>query len=101
MLLTSHIAEDIERLATHLIFIKNGEIFAKIEKKDLFEHYSIVKCEQAEFDKLEYDDVLAAKEHLGEIEAVVIHNARTAQLPLQPIQHIDEVNKIILRGEYR
>lgn len=101
VLLTSHIAEDIERLATHLIFIKNGEIFAKIEKKDLFEHYSIVKCEEAEFDKLEYDDVLAAKEHLGEIEAVVIHNARTAQLPLQPIQHIDEVNKIILRGEYR
>ena len=43
VLLTSHIAEDIERLATHLIFIKNGEIFAKIEKKDLFEHYSIVK----------------------------------------------------------
>ncbi|MDY5061060.1 ABC transporter ATP-binding protein [Staphylococcus simulans] len=99
VLMTSHIAEDIERLATQLIFLRHGQVNVQIDKTTLFNNYARLTCDEAEFEMLEDEDVLAKKHHLGEVQAIVLKNERTLAFDLEPIEHIDQVSKIILRGE--
>lgn len=99
VLMTSHIAEDIERLATQLIFLRHGQVYVQIDKTTLFNNYARLTCDEAEFEMLKDEDVLAKKHHLGEVQAIVLKNERTSAFDLEPIEHIDQVSKIILRGE--
>lgn len=95
ILMTSHIAEDINRLATRLIFIKNGEVLLQIAKKELFESFGILGCDEKQFSTLDKESILAYKEHLGQFEVIV---KKDALENISSITSIDEVNKIILRG---
>ncbi|UXR48043.1 ABC transporter ATP-binding protein [Staphylococcus simulans] len=99
VLMTSHIAEDIDRLATKLVFLRHGQVYTQIDKAALFNNYARLTCDETEFEKLEDEDVLAKKHHLGEVQAIVLKNERTLSFDLEPIEYIDQVNKIILRGE--
>lgn len=72
VLMTSHIAEDIERLATQLIFLRHGQVNVQIDKTTLFNNYARLTCDEAEFEMLEDEDVLAKKHHLGEVQAIVL-----------------------------
>lgn len=99
VLMTSHIAEDIERLATQLIFLRHGQVYVQIDKTTLFNNYARLTCDGAEFEILEDEDVLAKKHHLEEVQAIVVKNERTSAFDLEPIEYIDQVSKIILRGE--
>ena len=95
ILMTSHIAEDVERLATRLIFIKNGEVAAQILKRELFESFGILNCDAKQFSTLDKESILAYKEHLGQFEVLL---KKDNSEDIRSLSGIDEANKIILGG---
>ena len=99
VLMTSHIAEDIDRLATRLVFIKQGKVSLQIEKAVLFDYYALLTCEEEEFEAINDEVILAKKQHLGKVQAIVLKNKYTLSFDLEPINSIDQVKKIIIRGD--
>lgn len=99
VLMTSHIAEDIDRLATRLVFIKQGKVSLQIEKAVLFDYYALVTCEEEVFEAINDEVILAKKQHLGKVQAIVLKNKYTLSFDLEPINSIDQVKKIIIRGD--
>ncbi|GEP84795.1 putative ABC transporter ATP-binding protein [Staphylococcus piscifermentans] len=95
ILMTSHIAEDVERLATRLFFIKNGEVAAQISKRELFESFGILNCDAKQFSTLDKESILAYKEHLGQFEVLL---KKDNSEDIRSLSGIDEANKIILGG---
>lgn len=95
ILMTSHIAEDVERLATRLFFIKNGEVAAQILKRELFESFGILNCDAKQFSTLDKESILAYKEHLGQFEVLL---KKDNSEDIRSLSGIDEANKIILGG---
>lgn len=95
ILMTSHIAEDVERLATRLIFIKNGEVAAQISKRELFESFGILNCDAKQFSTLDKESILAYKEHLGQFEVLL---KKDNSEDIRSLSGINEANKIILGG---
>lgn len=95
ILMTSHIAEDVERLATRLIFIKKGEVAVQISKQELFESFGILNCDANYFNTLDKESILAYKEHLGQFKVLI---KKDNSEDVKSLSGIDEVNKIILGG---
>ena len=95
ILMTSHIAEDVERLATRLFFIKNGEVAEQISKRELFESFGILNCDAKQFSTLDKESILAYKEHLGQFEVLL---KKDNSEDIRSLSGIDEANKIILGG---
>ncbi len=46
ILLSSHIMSDVEKIASHLIVIKDGEILLNEEKDKVFDNYAIVDVDE-------------------------------------------------------
>ncbi|WP_436896530.1 ABC transporter ATP-binding protein [Mammaliicoccus sciuri] len=48
ILLSSHILSDVQKIATHLIILKKGEIILKDSKENIMQNYAIVEVEDLE-----------------------------------------------------
>lgn len=96
ILISSHISEDIEQLATKLIFMKDGRIILEEDKQVLLEHYGIV--EQAEADFNLPNDAIVATRKRKDMRITLVNNRKTVT-DARPLESIDDATKLIMRGE--
>lgn len=96
ILIASHISEDIEQLATKLVFMRDGKIILTEDKHVLLENYGIVEQSVANFNIS--NDILVASRERNNKRFSLIND--WTQIPgAIPIQYIDDATKILMRGD--
>lgn len=97
IIMSSHISEDIETIADRLVFIRQGTIVMNVSKQELYDNYALVTISTNEFNQLDKKSVYAYKERHGNINALVKSNSTS--MFAEKINSIDQVSKILMRGE--
>lgn len=97
ILISSHISEDIEQLATKLIFMKDGQIILEEDKQYLLDHYGILEQDEAEFNVP--NDIIVASRSRKDMRVTLV-NQRDAVAGARPLDSIDDATKLIMRGEH-
>lgn len=96
VMMSSHISEDIEQIATKLIFMKDGEIVLTEDKHRLLNSYGII--EQTEETVYIPDDIVVASRVRNNTRTTLI-NDRSRVLNAQSLQSIDDATKLVMRGD--
>lgn len=96
ILISSHISEDIEQLATKLIFMKDGQIILEEDKQYLLDHYGIVKQPEADFN-LPNEAIVATRKR-KDVRVTLVNNQKDIS-DARPLESIDDATKLIMRGE--
>jgi ABC-2 type transport system ATP-binding protein len=96
ILISSHISEDIEQLATKLVFMKDGKTILEEEKDRLLSTYGIVKQPVEAFN---IPNELIVASRIRKQEHITLVNDYTALAEAEPLEQIDDATKIIMRGE--
>lgn len=96
ILISSHISEDIEQLATKLVFMKDGKVILEEEKGKLLSNYGIVKQPVEAFN---IPNELIVASRIRKQEHITLVNDYTALAEAEPLEQLDEATKIIMRGE--
>ncbi|KXZ21039.1 ABC transporter ATP-binding protein [Bacillus nakamurai] len=71
ILLSSHIMSDVEKIASHLVIIKDGEILLNEEKNKVLESYAIVDIDEEQLTLLN-KDIVVAKRDCGSYFSVLV-----------------------------
>ncbi|MGG5738256.1 MULTISPECIES: ABC transporter ATP-binding protein [Bacillus cereus group] len=99
ILLSSHIMSDVEKIASHLIIIKDGEILLNEEKDKVLKSYSIVDVDEEQLALINKDIVVARRSH-GSYFNVLVSDVH--KLP-SGIAHrtisIEEMSVLLTRSE--
>lgn len=96
ILISSHISEDIEQLATKLIFMKDGQIILEEDKQYLLDHYGIVEQPEADF-KLPNEAIVATRKR-KDVRVTLVNNQKDIS-DARPLESTDDATKLIMRGE--
>ncbi|MEK4670089.1 ABC transporter ATP-binding protein [Niallia sp. FSL R7-0271] len=99
ILLSSHIMSDVEKLASHIIFIKDGEIILNEEKNKVYEHYAIVNVDMKLFDLIN-SNIVVAKRNNGSQMTVLVSNKD--KLPSEVVAKnisMEELSILLTRSE--
>lgn len=96
ILISSHISEDIEQLATKLVFMKDGYIILEEDKRTLLDNYGVLDVDEEQF-KVPNEMIVASRTRQNRIIALVnnYHQIEGAE----PLSSIDDATKILMRGE--
>lgn len=69
--LSSHIITDLERIADNIVFIHKGKILLAEEKDSIAMRHGILKCSEADFARVDKEDVIGYRRSTFGIEALV------------------------------
>ncbi|WP_350255366.1 ABC transporter ATP-binding protein [Bacillus halotolerans] len=99
ILLSSHIISDVEKIASHLVIIKNGEILLKEEKNKVFESYAIVDIDEEQLTLLS-KDIVVAKRNYGSYFSVLVSDKQKLpnEITAKSIS-IEEISVFLTRSE--
>jgi len=99
ILLSSHIMSDVEKIASHLVVIKNGEILLNEEKHKVFESYAIVDVDEEQLSLINKEFIVAKRNH-GSYKSVLVSDR--SKLPegmtSKPIS-MEELSVLLTRSE--
>ncbi|MGV3111103.1 ABC transporter ATP-binding protein [Staphylococcus pettenkoferi] len=96
IMISSHISEDIETIATKLVFMRDGRIILTEEKEKLLQRYGIVRQPVEEF-YVPNQVLVASRGYRGERISLV--NDYTQVEGAESLNSIDDATKILMRGE--
>ena len=96
VMMSSHISEDIEQIATKLIFMKDGEIVLTEDKHRLLNSYGII--EQTEETVNIPDDIVVASRVRNDTRTTLVNDSSRVSTA-QPLNSIDDATKLIMRGD--
>ncbi|MDH9982811.1 ABC transporter ATP-binding protein [Staphylococcus aureus] len=96
ILISSHISEDIEHLADKLVFMKDGRMILTEQKDILLAQYGIVTTEDKDVE-IPKQLIIASRLSKGKYQILVKDYAEIENA--EPLKHIDDATKIIMRGE--
>ncbi|MGV3012894.1 ABC transporter ATP-binding protein [Staphylococcus epidermidis] len=96
ILISSHISEDIEQLATQLVFMRDGRIILKESKEVLLSQYGIIDQPVERFNIS--NEYLIATRRRNDRQISLVNNYQKVP-DAQPLKTIDDATKIIMRGE--
>ena len=54
---------DIEKIASHLVFIKDGEILIHEEKEKFFKNYAVVEVDEKQLASINKEIIVAKRNH--------------------------------------
>ncbi|MEC2917823.1 ABC transporter ATP-binding protein [Bacillus tropicus] len=99
ILLSSHIMSDVEKIASHLIVIKDGEILLNEEKNKVLNNYAIVDVDEEQLTLIN-KDIVVVKKNNGSYFNVLVSDVH--KLP-NGIAHrtisIEEMSVLLTRSE--
>ncbi|HDI6815686.1 TPA: ABC transporter ATP-binding protein [Staphylococcus aureus] len=96
ILISSHISEDIEHLADKLVFMKDGRMILTEQKDILLAQYGIVTTGDKDVE-IPKHLIIASRLSKGKYQILVKDYAEIKNV--EPLKHIDDATKIIMRGE--
>lgn len=99
VLLSSHIMSDVEKIASHLVCIKNGEILLNDSKEYVLENYGIIDVFHSEFDLLNKDTIVAKKDYASYISVLVSDKWKFPRKTHNQNISIDELSIFLTRSE--
>ncbi len=97
ILISSHIFEDIEHLATKLIFMRDGEIVLQESKEELLNQYGIVEVDEHDDLDIPQDIIIASRVRQGQRQTLVKDWSSVTNA--NPLNTIDDATKLIMRGD--
>lgn len=97
ILISSHISEDIEHLATKLIFMRDGEIVLQESKEELLNQYGIVEVDEHDDLNIPQDIIIASRVRQGQRQILVKDWSSVTNA--HPLNTIDDATKLIMRGD--
>ena len=99
ILMSSHILSDIEKIASHVVIIKDGEILLNEEKEKLLESYTVVDFDEEQLSLLN-KDIVVAKRNYGSYYSVLVSDKQ--KLPngiAAKTISMEEISVILTRSE--
>ncbi|MHC8968238.1 ABC transporter ATP-binding protein [Priestia aryabhattai] len=99
ILLSSHIMSDVEKIASHLVVIKNGEILLNEEKEKVFREYAIAVMNEEQLNLLPEDIVVAKRTYDTHVGVLV---SDKHQLPGETVTEpmsMEELSVLLTRSE--
>ncbi|CDZ74366.1 ABC transporter, ATP-binding protein [Peptoniphilus sp. ING2-D1G] len=102
ILISSHITDDLEKIADYITYIDNGELIFSKEKYDLMENYGIIKCSREELLNIPKDYIVKYRESKYSIEALTnkkIEIKKSYPDIVVDNAHIDEIMVLYKKGE--
>lgn len=97
ILISSHISEDIEHLATKLIFMRDGEIVLQESKEELLNQYGIVEVDEHDDLDIPQDIIIASRVRQGQRQILIKDWSSVTNA--HPLSTIDDATKLIMRGD--
>ncbi|EKU50062.1 ABC transporter ATP-binding protein [Staphylococcus massiliensis] len=99
ILISSHMSEDIEKIADTLVFLRNGNVQLTVSKQDLYEKYFIGETTLDDLSSIPKSAVYAYHERKGSVKLVLTEPINVEGVDVSNIQTIDDVTKILMRGK--
>lgn len=97
ILISSHISEDIEHLATQLVFMRDGEVVLQENKEALLKQYGIVEIDEQDDLDIPQDIIIASRVRHGKRQILINDWSRVTNA--HPLNTIDDATKLIMRGD--
>lgn len=95
VLFSTHITQDLEAIADHIIFIDNGEIVLSLEKEEFLNYFMILKCGSDNQDNIDESAVLGKKAGKYNMEYLVKRNAIN-EIPEECLEDRISIDKIMI-----
>ena len=95
VLFSTHITEDLDRIADYIIFIDQGKILENSSKEDFLEKYLLLKGGEEDRELLKDFDLLGIKSSGTSFEALV-KNIDREKIPDELILEKPDINKILV-----
>ncbi|MGG0942437.1 ABC transporter ATP-binding protein [Bacillus subtilis] len=98
ILLSSHIISDVEKIASHLVIIKNGQIILNEKKNKVFESYAIVDIDKEQLTLLSKDIVVAKRNHGSYISVLISDKQKLPNGVAAKTISIEEISVFLTRS---
>nr|WGD59109.1 ABC transporter ATP-binding protein [Bacillus subtilis] len=98
ILLSSHIISDVEKIASHLVIIKNGQIILNEKKNKVFESYAIVDIDKEQLTLLSKDIVVAKNNHASYISVLISDKQKLPNGVAAKTISIEEISVFLTRS---
>ncbi|MGX4611374.1 ABC transporter ATP-binding protein [Priestia sp. JNUCC 25] len=99
ILLSSHIISDVEKIAIHLVVIKNGEVLLNEEKEKVFREYAIAVMNEEQLNLLPEDIVVAKRTYDKSIPVLVSDKHQLPDRTLTEPMSMEELSVLLTRSE--
>lgn len=99
ILLSSHIMSDVEKIASHIVIIKDGEILLNEEKDKVFESYAIVDIDDEQLNLLNKDIVVAKRNHGSYFSVLVSDRQGIPNGIVSKTISMEEMSVLLTRSE--
>ncbi|MGE7713295.1 ABC transporter ATP-binding protein [Priestia megaterium] len=99
ILLSSHIMSDVEKIASHLVVIKNGEILLNEEKEKVFREYAIAVMNEEQLNLLPEDIVVAKKTYDTHVCVLVSDKHQLSGETVTEPMSMEELSVLLARSE--
>ena len=90
ILFSTHITGDLDKIADYITFIHKGEIIFSKEKDDLINDYGLIKCGNADFNKIDNRDIIGYRKNQFGYE-ILVSNKQTSKIKYKNLT-MDSVN---------
>ena len=102
ILLSSHITNDLEKIADYITFIHDGEIVLTGSKDDLIYNYGVMRLKQVQFEEMDKKDMMSFRQRDHQIDVLVADKGAMAKkyrdVVIDDIS-IEEIMLLIVKGE--
>ncbi|ASP24898.1 ABC transporter ATP-binding protein [Bacillus sp. NEAU-CP5] len=99
ILLSSHIMTDVEKIASHIIIMKDGEILLNEEKDKVLESYTVIDVDEGQLAELDEDIVLAKRKHGSYWSVLVSDQQKLPNGVTANTISIEEISVFLTRSE--
>ncbi|WEA42694.1 ABC transporter ATP-binding protein [Priestia aryabhattai] len=99
ILLSSHIMSDVEKIASHLVVIKNGEVLLNEEKEKVFEEYAIAVMNEEQVNLLQEDVVVAKRTYDKSVHVLVSDKHQLPSGTVTEPMSMEELSVLLTRSE--
>ncbi len=102
ILLSSHITEDLEKVADYITFLHNGKILLTASRNELASRYAVMRCRERELPALDPGDVIALRKRDFQTDVLISDKKAARQkyrdAVIDPVS-IDEMMLLLVKGE--
>ncbi|MFL0471742.1 ABC transporter ATP-binding protein [Priestia sp. 179-F W1.4 NHS] len=99
ILLSSHIMSDVEKIASHLVVIKNGKILLNEEKEKVFEEYVIAVMNEEQLNVLPEEIVVAKRTYDKSVRVLVSDKRQLPEGTVTEPMSMEELSVLLTRSE--
>ncbi|MFE3892150.1 ABC transporter ATP-binding protein [Priestia sp. YIM B13446] len=99
ILLSSHIMSDVEKIASHLVVIKNGEVLLNEEKEKVFQEYAIAVMNEEQLNLLPEDVVVAKRTYDTSVRVLVSDKHQLPDETITDPMSMEELSVLLTRSE--